>query len=333
MSSQGPLSPSITSVSSTGKVSWYSESNTLSNNELYAYTGTLSHSSGSTDVISVNLVKGGSAASPAYSITAPLSVTNTGAYISMGSATNLFTATWTASEVNASNFGIGVKFVNSVGTTTETLTCTGFGFSIPLSSTVDGFTVETKGFGPASGTVVPNCVVGGSVVATNLGDVFIESIRIGDLVSSFDEVNNQVVFSSVINVFHLPKEPRKVYSLFTLYMNLPLRVTEDHEILTLRGWVQAKDIQLSDTVRMLHNESTISSPITYIETEILDIPVFNIEIERTHTFFSDGILVHNFPVPGSSNFLSLDHVRVTVYYTGSGSTIPASAISNLAFIF
>ncbi len=71
-----------------------------------------------------------------------------------------------------------------------------------------------------------------------------------------------------------------------------IRCTPDHQIFTTtRGWVQAQYLSLIDELIVDSNRTSIAT-ISKVQLENAE-PVYDITVEDTHSFFANGILVHN----------------------------------------
>jgi DNA polymerase I len=106
--------------------------------------------------------------------------------------------------------------------------------------------------------------------------------------------NGKLVWKKVPYVMrHLAR--KKMYRVFSgeKYVD----VTEDHSIIVYKDgkFVEAKPINLNDNMKLiLYNDGEIifSDVTSVIEIEYKDY-VYDIEVEDTHRFFANGILVHN----------------------------------------
>jgi len=66
-------------------------------------------------------------------------------YVSYGSSTDLWSETWTPSDINDSDFGIAFSSENTQGSEiNQYLKATNFGFSIPSDATINGILVEIE---------------------------------------------------------------------------------------------------------------------------------------------------------------------------------------------
>ena len=64
------------------------------------------------------------------------------AYFSYGASDDLWSESWTAADINSSNFGVVLSVAGEI--TTHYLKATNFGFSIPEGAIIDGIIVEIE---------------------------------------------------------------------------------------------------------------------------------------------------------------------------------------------
>jgi len=75
-----------------------------------------------------------------------------------------------------------------------------------------------------------------------------------------------------------------------LLLNGQLKITPDHKIWVEGTWKTAQDIKIGDYLVGLENKKI---EVNSIEWQLGEFDVYNLEIEKYHTFFADGIWVHN----------------------------------------
>lgn len=100
----------------------------------------------------------------------------------------------------------------------------------------------------------PYCVVGGgafcfskdTMVKTENGHKEISSIEIGDKVWTFNESNNELELKEVNEIYSKSKENSYNLLELTLENGEIIKITENHEVNTQRGWIKAKDLKLTD---------------------------------------------------------------------------------------
>ena len=139
--------------------------------------------------------------------------------------------------------------------------------------------------------LLDECLGRGSCVDIPGGVRNIEDVREGDAVLAWCESRNRVVEDKVVAARVTGIKP-------TVRIDFAdgrsVRATANHPFLTSRGWVAAGDLRESDEVvdaragKMEHGGARIVSARRLPPEE-----VWNLETERTHTFLSDGLVVHN----------------------------------------
>jgi Rad3-related DNA helicase len=137
---------------------------------------------------------------------------------------------------------------------------------------------------------------------TMVGDVPIESIRVGDEVDSFDRRTGTYVRRRVTNRF-----VRQAMSLVRLVIDggAVLVCTPGHPILAERGWVAAGNLHEEDYV-FFRREGNFALPSRVDRVEAIgpdsngvfgdvcpDGFVYNLAIEETETYVANGFVVHN----------------------------------------
>lgn len=134
--------------------------------------------------------------------------------------------------------------------------------------------------GPACG--IGGCFVAGTVVETQDGPVPIEAIEIGDEVLSLDD-EGQRVFATVTRTYRTLGDEY-------LLINGSMRVTPTHPFWVDGVWVIAGDLKAGNELAGVDGSPML---VDSIESVKFGVRVYNIEVEGTHTFFVDGVLVHN----------------------------------------
>jgi hypothetical protein len=112
----------------------------------------------------------------------------------------------------------------------------------------------------------------------------IENIKAGDHVLSYDAERDRFETGAVKSVL-------ADRALKYLVINGILRVTEPHLLYADGEWRPARDIRIGDRLATQAGECL---GVSSISTEDVQGVVYNLHLEsRSHTFFAEGILVHN----------------------------------------
>jgi len=116
----------------------------------------------------------------------------------------------------------------------------------------------------------------------------IEEVRPGDAVRSYDEASGRFTTARVSEVM-------TGSSAMHLVINGHLRLTDKHPLRVIgegRDWVEAGQLKVGDILFQSDGTFQIVRSIDLVEREE---PVYNFEVERTHTYCAGGIVVHNKP--------------------------------------
>jgi hypothetical protein len=126
----------------------------------------------------VRTIKGGTIGGTDLSATTPVPGGET--TVTFGSSSELWGQSWSYSDINATNFGVGIQFYALVGTS-DRLNATNFTFSIPSDQVINGIqfdiVIKSTGAGTASAIISVNhvtCTITTStgVVYTSVGSFF-----------------------------------------------------------------------------------------------------------------------------------------------------------------
>lgn len=135
------------------------------------------------------------------------------------------------------------------------------------------------------------CFWEGTTVATPNGPVPIELLEVGDLVLSqplnapTDDDKSLLVTASVTRTY-------KSIECESLMINGTIRVTSSHPFFVNGEWKLAGDLVVGDSLVRADGFHVRVDTVARIDRGVR---VYNIEVDGTHTFLVDGILVHNKP--------------------------------------
>ncbi len=152
---------------------------------------------------------------------------------------------------------------------------------------------DTMYVGP-DGKVHPRtCFVAGTLVHTRDGLKAIEEIKVGDVVTSWNEVTKEVSYKPVTELF-----AHDVELIFDVEIDNKekLQTTWNHPfwVVEKQTWVEVKDLEVGDTV--LLNGGNVTNITNITSYNVLPTPVYNFEVADNHTYFvgKNGVLVHNY---------------------------------------
>jgi prepilin-type N-terminal cleavage/methylation domain-containing protein len=114
----------------------------------------------------------------------------------------------------------------------------------------------------------------------------IQDVKVGDMVLSYDSVTQKNVPEKVTKIFEHGREAIDHY----LVINDSIKVTENHPFY-LNGSYQP--IGLAKLGDRLLNSNGETVTITKIERINEPAPTYNLEVENTHNYYTNDILVHN----------------------------------------
>lgn len=129
------------------------------------------------------------------------------------------------------------------------------------------------------------CFVAGTQITMADGSTKnIEDIQFGEKIFTFqDPLSEKKVSSVVTRTFeHVVKR--------YLNINNRLEVTPEHVLFVNGSWKMASEIRLGDQLLDMNRNIVIVNLIQEVETPV---SVYNLEVLGTHTFFANGIYVHN----------------------------------------
>lgn len=168
--------------------------------------------------------------------------------------------------------------------------------------TQKGSSFQAVGVGSGVVGFGANCFPARTMVATITGDKPIESLKPGDSVFGWHPPQHGVVVTRVEAC--RVRESSEFVDVDACYTSL--RMTPEHPVwVDKAGFIHAEQIKAGMVVRLLRPASerttysreseTVMAPVSKCERMSLPKaePVYDIQVEGTHNFFANGILVHN----------------------------------------
>lgn len=151
------------------------------------------------------------------------------------------------------------------------------------------------------------CFTGDTLVSTPSGYKKIADMAKGDLVLSFDE-NRQIIESTVSGAYYSGDQPTiKVMT----NAGDSVEGTANHAILTSRGYLRIDQLSVGEIVYIMKNNQPTPTMVSAIWPTGQTKPVYDIEVNDTHTFMADNFLVHN-PIGVTANYI--DFVKMKIHY-------------------
>ncbi len=124
-------------------------------------------------------------------------------------------------------------------------------------------------------------------------------VAVGDYVMAYDETRQEVRSLAVTKTF---AHEAQAYLHLWLADGSRLEVTAIHPIArrsgSERSWIQAGLLVVGDQLEYLTDELDALGMmvVARIEPGGREEPVYNLEVDEAHTYFANGVLVHNFKV-------------------------------------
>lgn len=153
----------------------------------------------------------------------------------------------------------------------------------------------------------------------------IASFKVGDRISAFDENSETVCKSRVARVFK-----KKPHSLVRITIGAKTVIcTPEHQFWTRHGWQAA--YSLCDTEVLLHsNDCEEGRILTWSRVDRVEVLepgsdrtfggmcpdgyVYNLEVEKYHTYIADDCIVHNCHTTGAATFWKVAMAAKNAYY-------------------
>ncbi len=146
-----------------------------------------------------------------------------------------------------------------------------------------------QGGGP-SGT----CFLPDTMIITPSGNKMIKDIKEGDVVVSYNEATGERENNAVTKVFRHQTDSY-------LIINGKLKVTAEHPMMVNGIWQEIGKARVGDALQTADGQHVVYS----IEDVEESVEVFNLEVERDHTYYAEGYLAHNKGPGGLSTHLTV----------------------------
>lgn len=150
--------------------------------------------------------------------------------------------------------------------------------------------IKLFGFGAEGG----GCFLAGTKIQMADGsEKEIQNIKIGDQILTIDGFNfGQMISEKVVNT------TGKIVGDY-LIINNKIRVTGEHRMFINGAWQLAKDLKIGDALLDLSGKKIA---VVSIQSVKQNVKVYNFEVENQHTYFAEGVYVHNDKGEGRSDF-------------------------------
>lgn len=125
----------------------------------------------------------------------------------------------------------------------------------------------------------------------------IEDMQLGDMVMSYDESTREIIPDKVTYIFNSPDKDSYYI------INDQMKVTADHRVLSENQWIPIGELGVGDTLTdSTGNPVVIDSMKPVMET----VRIYNFEVNPTHTYIADGVIVHNIKTGSMTTILDLN---------------------------
>ncbi len=165
--------------------------------------------------------------------------------------------------------------------------------------------IQTYQPGGGGGCFAP----GTKILMANGSTKNIEDVKVGDY----------VLTSSTGALHKIKARVTKIYSAIDpgyLIINGNLKITPDHILFVNNSWIQAGDISIGD--KLTFSDGKIF-PVSSIEWQAGKFKVYNLEVENYHTFFANGIWVHNQKGLSRTVFKDVAYWNPSIHTDSSGN--------------
>ena len=133
------------------------------------------------------------------------------------------------------------------------------------------------------------CFTAGTMVLTAEGEKRIEELEPGDLVWSYEPAGGRQELKEVVQTYE--NETEEVVHIHA--GGKEITATPHHPFYSpVKGWTDAVELRAGDLLLRSSGEYVI---VEQVQHEILESPekVYNLEVEAYHTYYADGVVVHN----------------------------------------
>ena len=154
----------------------------------------------------------------------------------------------------------------------------------------------------------------------------IQDIQVGMEVMSYDEETNSITHNKVVETFFHPPKPNDISYGVYLIINNNIRVTTNHAILVDTNDRSSYKWPLADTLEVgdyMFDKDLNKVRIDSIERVEEVVDTYNFEVENSHTYIAENVIVHNIggdgPGGGKGRIRDLDDIetgQVTVTNVG-----------------
>ena len=131
------------------------------------------------------------------------------------------------------------------------------------------------------------CFVEGTKIDTVNGPKNIEDIKVGDYVLSFDEKTKTQTYSLVTQTY--VNTANKLCKIN--YNDKEILTTPTHPFYVDGQWIIAQDLKCGDEITLSNGQKAKIKSCDVFDTD--PVTVYNFNVNKTHTYYAENVLVHN----------------------------------------
>lgn len=149
---------------------------------------------------------------------------------------------------------------------------------------------------------------GTKILMGNMTSKNIEDVKTGDYVITRSDKSGKLIKAKVTSTTSADDDGY-------LIINGSLKITPDHILKVNNNWQEASNIQKGDRLVSYDGQDVV---VESIEWQLGKTKVYNLEVEKYHTFFANGVWVHNQKGDSRSNFKDTAYWNPTIHTDQNG---------------
>jgi hypothetical protein len=151
-------------------------------------------------------------------------------------------------------------------------------------------TINGDGTLTASGQGGVSCFTLGTPVMTLTGNEPIQNVTNGTIVYSFNAISGAIMASKVTRT--LVEFDYYIYNITTAFGKVATPADQSFYVGN-NTFVRAGDLTVGEEIGIYQNDTIVFTKIRSINVSYAPQLTYNLEVNRTHTFFANGFAVHN----------------------------------------
>lgn len=191
----------------------------------------------------------------------------------------------------------------------------------------------TKGLDKQDYILIDECLHPNTNITTKYGIKQIKDIKIGDEVLTLNESTYKKEIKSVVKVH------KNISNNQMFLINNILRITNNHKVLTNKGWKRTDKLKIGDkilnaNIKSLKQNNKNFTKIKSISKIIHNDNTYNLHIEDNHNYFADGYNVsncHGLKFENKSTDIVYNAINAK-YRIGLTGTLPEDPIAKMSIL-